>query len=411
MIAFAIVAVLMLAAAAALILVPLLRGADSVAVDQDTANVEVLRSQLRDLDGDLARGLIGETDHAQARRELERRVLDELAVPLEASSASSRGTPWVPVIIAAVLPVLALTGYLAVGSPGALTAKHDAAIARAEHPDFTPDQVEQMVQKLAARMQTEPENVEGWTMLARAYLVMRRFDQAAAAFDHLLKRAPANPDLLADYADALAASQEGRLAGKPLEAVKRALAVDAKHPKALALAGTEAFDRGDYAAAIGYWERLKATAPSGSDFARQVEAGIADARERAGLERAPASAGSAAAASVRIAGRVTVAAPLAGQVAPGDTVFVFARAADGPPLPLAAIRREAKDLPFEFTLDPSSAMAGGRSLADVAGPVVVGARVSKSGSATPQSGDLEGFSQPVRPGATGVVVTIGASRP
>ncbi len=218
--------------------------------------------------------------------------------------------------------------------------------------------------------------------------------------------------------------------GKSLELIERALKADPTHWKALALAGTAAFNRKDYKGAVAYWERMKATVPPGSPIAGSIDASIAEARELGGLEarsgarqrpppaiatsKAPSSPvpapQAAASPGATIGGTVSLAPALAARVAPTDTVFIFARASEGPRMPLAILRKQVKDLPVAFTLDDSMAMAPNFALSNFPS-VIVGARVSKSGSASPQSGDLEGLSPAVRIGATGLAVVIDRTLP
>ena len=276
---------------------------------------------------------------------------------------------------------------------------------------MSPEQIEKMIKELEARLEKEPGNAEGWMMLARTYYALNRYPDAARAFERATALVPDNAALLADYADALGAAQGGTLQGKPLELVARALAADPTQWKALALAGTAAFDRKDYAQAVGYWERMKATVPAGSQIAQSIDASIAEARELGGLKAGPASsspaiakaapatpaaaatpapaatpgpvasaAAPAAAGGGSVAGTVALAPALAASASPDDVVFVFARAAQGPKMPLAILRKQVKDLPLTFTLDDSMAMAPNMSLSNFA-EVVVGARLSKSGQA------------------------------
>jgi cytochrome c-type biogenesis protein CcmH len=222
---------------------------------------------------------------------------------------------------------------------------------------------------------------------------------------------PNDADILADYADALAMSQGRKLAGKPMELVQRALKADPNQWKALALAGTDAFDRKDYRAAVGYWERLRTSVPPESDMAQSLESSIAEARELGGMGAAPKPAAPlAAAGGGRVAGTVKLDAALAARADPNDTVFIFARPAEGPKMPLAIVRKQVKDLPLTFALDDAMAMSPQFKLSGFS-DVVVGARVSKSGQAAPQSGDLEGLSAPVKVGATGVAIVIDRALP
>ena len=244
-------------------------------------------------------------------------------------------------------------------------------------------------------------------MLGRSYAVLGRFGEASEAYAKAAARMPRDAQLLADYADALAMAQGRTLQGGPEKILLSALAIDPDNVKALLLAGTAAFDRSDHSAAIRYWERALRVLPEESDMVQRLRASIAEARALAGspdgktrvAKPAPAQGGS------RVSGVVRLAPELAGKVAPGDTVFIFARAVEGPRMPLAILRVRGSDLPAEFTLDDSMAMAPQMKLS--AFPrVIIGARVSKSANASPQPGDLQGLSAAVKVGAKSVSVVI-----
>jgi len=411
MTAFLVVAAAMVAVAVAWVLVPLLRRREQASPDAGTANLGVLRDQLAELDADLARGTLTRERYEQATLELERRVLDEVNPgPLAGSAGAPAASAWTAAILGATIPVAAIALYLAVGAPGALVTESPGASAP-QH-EVTREQLEAMVAKLAAHVDKNPDDAKGWALLARSYYVMARYPEAVRAYERAVQLAPRDADLLADYADAVGMTQERRLQGRPLELVQRALAIDPDHWKALALAGTAAFDRKEYARAIGYWERLRRVVPADSQIGRSVEASIAEARALGAATTASAKAPKtgAAAAGAKVAGRVSLAPALAAKAAPTDTVFIFARAASGPPMPLAVVRKQVKDLPLEFALDDSMAMAPNLRLSGFA-EVIVGARVSRSGNATPQSGDLQGLSRPVKVGAAGVAVVIDTAVP
>jgi cytochrome c-type biogenesis protein CcmH len=259
-------------------------------------------------------------------------------------------------------------------------------------------------------------------MLARSYYVLQRYPEAVRAYERLLKLAPQEPSVLADYADALAMRDGRKISGRPLELVHEALKLDPNQPKALAMAGTEAFDRKDFRGAVDYWERLRGVVPADSEIGQNIAGSIAEARARGGLggeasppvaqaplvaqappvAQAPAAAPSA---SAKVQGTVRLAPALNARTAPTDTVFVFARAAEGPRMPLAVVKLQAKDLPAKFMLDDSMAMAPQLRLSNFKS-VLVSARVSKTGNAVPTSGDLEGQGVAVTLGANDVVVTI-----
>jgi cytochrome c-type biogenesis protein CcmH len=411
MTAFLVVAAAMLAVAVAWVLVPLLARRERASPDPEATNLAVLRDQVAELAADLARGTLTQERYEQAKLELERRVLDEVK-PGEPAGTDSppAASAWTAAILGAIIPVAAVALYVTVGSPGALLAQ--APGASGPRHEVTPGELEAMVAKLAAHVEKNPDDAQGWTLLARSYYVMGRYPEAVRAYERAAALVPRDADLLADYADALAVTQGRSLQGKPLELVQRALEIDPEHWKALALAGTAAFGRKDYGRAIAYWERLKRVVPGDSEVGRSVDASIAEARELAGAK--PAAAGApktpAAAAGAKVAGKVSLAQALAANTAPTDTVFIFARASSGPPLPLAVLRKQVRDLPLDFTLDDSMAMAPNLKLSGFA-EVVVGARVSRSGNATPQSGDLQGLSRPVKVGATGLAIVIDTAVP
>ena len=437
---FIIVAAAMVAAALAWVLVPLLRSPGAEGVDRETSNVAILRDQLAELETDLANGNIPRPQYEQAKRELEQRVLEESKAMATAKAAPPpRAGAWAAAVLGGLLPIAALGLYVGLGNHEAFSPAAQMAAAGGgdgQH-DLTPAKVEEMAASLATKLERDPGNGEGWIVLARTYNSMGRFPEAVRAYEKAVALIPDDAGLYADYADALAATQKG-LAGKPMELVERALKLDPTQWKALALAGTYAFDRRDFRQAVEYWEKMKATVPPGSPLAQSIDGSIAEARSLGNITTAvvpakpsataaapaapaaraapaapaPASTAKAPAAlpGTTIGGTVTLSPTLAARAAPGDSVFIFARPAEGARMPLAIIRTTVKDLPARFTLDDSMAMTPEMRMSNFA-EIVVGARVSKSGNAVPASGDLEGFSKPVKIGASGINVVIDTQRP
>ena len=401
MIAFWIIAALLAAGALAFVLPPLLRRRPAgSAATADETNVALYRDQLKELDADLAAGTLGPEQHGEARREIERRLLDDVrAAAAPSAPASGRGTA---ITVGVAVPIAAILLYFAVGNPGALS---PGAATRDGH-EVTREQIESMVERLAARMKEKPEDVEGWTMLGRSYSVLDRHAEAADAYANAVKRSPPNAQLLADYADVLAMSRGRTLQGEPERLIEQALKVDPDNVKARALAGTVAFQKHDFKSAIGHWEHILRVVPPDSEIAEAVRDSIADARRVSGGGKTPPSPRpEARSAAAGISGTVRLAPALAAKVAPTDTVFIFARPVDGSRMPLAVTRRQVRDLPAAFTLDDSMAMTPAAKLSNH-GQVVVGARVSKSGNPVPQPGDLEGISAPVKAGHTGITLVI-----
>jgi len=407
---FLLIAAGMAAVALAWVLPVLLRRRDTAVVVQPRAsNLGILKDQLAELDQDVAAGTLPQAQYQQAREDLERRAYEESrepAMPVPVQPAPARGTA---IVLAALLPICAAALYWQFGTPEGL------APAAEVHggSKVTPQEVEAMVAKLAARMQQSPDDGNGWALLARSYLVMQRHADAVAAYERAVALIKDDADLLADYADALAMTQGRRIDGKPLKIVERALKIDPLQWKALAMAGSAAFERKDYKTAVAYWEKLQSRAEPGSEFAREVAANVDEARQLGGLKVAASVAppvkadakSTAGAAGATVDGIVALSRELAAKAAPTDTVFVFARAAEGPRMPLAVMRFQVKDLPAKFHLDDSMAMSPAAKLSNHP-DVVIGARVSKSANATPQAGDLQGASKPVKVGATGVAVLI-----
>ena len=414
---FWLLAILLLGLTLAFLLPPLLRRRSRASPDAAAAAIAVYRDQKRALEAELAGGAISATERDAGVLELSRRLGEEVGAPPQRLPPPPRRVWLVAVALLVAIPLAAVALYARLGSPEA--AAPTVAGGPASH-EMSDAQIAAMVDKLAERMKSRPDDLEGWVLLARSYSALGRFPEAADAYAHATALAPNEAALLADYADTLAMTQGRKLAGKPTELIQRALALDPQQRKALALAGTAAMEAHDLDAALGYWRRLRAAFPADSEEARQVDAIIAEIESDKGggkasaggsakaAARAPAPAAPAPSAKVAagtIAGRVEVASTLAPKLALGDTVFVFARAADGPRVPLAVLRFAASELPRDFVLDDSMGMAPGAKLS-AASNVVIEARVSKTGNALPQPGDLTGRSPAVKPGTAGMKITI-----
>jgi len=416
MTAFVVIAALMTAFGLAWVLPPLLRGRARGSVDRAAVNLRILKDQLAELEAERARGTIAENQYAATKADLQRRVLEETrAEPAAAAPRLSRVGKTTALAVVCIVPLAAALTYARFGDPSAFNplARQGADAAH----QFSQDDLKNMTRRLAERLKKEPDNANGWSTLARTYYQMGRFAEAAAAFEKLVELVPDEASLWADYADALAMTQGRKITGKPMELVNRALQLDPLQWKALAMAGTEAFDRQDYKSAAALWEKLQNSLPAEAPMKRQLAGSINEARSRAGMPplaaaspapapAAPAEKSAAAvAADARVAGTVSLAEPLRGKVGPEDTVFIFARAAEGPRMPLALLRVAVKDLPKTFSLDDTMAVAPQFKLSNF-NEVVIGARVSKSGNAMPQSGDLQGESQPVKLGRSDIAITI-----
>ena len=398
-------AALLALVALAWLLRPLLwRKSTAPGASRQALNAAIYRDQLTELESDRSNGTLADSDFDQARTELQRRLLQDAAeadVPVPAAAPAKRTA----LALALLLPLAAVLLYTILGHPAAMQA------TRSEH-EITAGQMDEMITKLSARLEKEPNNPQGWAMLARSYKATGRFDEAEKAFLRAGDVLNSEPQLLCEYADLLAVRANGNLEGKPLELVKAALKLDPMLPIALALAGTAAYNRKDYPEAIQYWEQLLSTLPPDSEEARSISSTLEELRDKStgspGKVAAKAATGKPekTASGKTISGSVTLAPALAGKVQPGDTLFVYARPVDGSRMPLALLRARASDLPLAFTLDDSLALSPEQKLSQ-AKEVKLEARVSKSGQAVRQPGDLVGESGPVKLGAKGVKLSIG----
>ncbi|MDO8449221.1 MAG: c-type cytochrome biogenesis protein CcmI [Rhodoferax sp.] len=261
---------------------PLLRPAPQAGVSSQRLNAAIYRDQLKALERDLARDVISPADYEATRDELQLRLLDDteelLPAPLKSGAVfwTARRTA---AVIVWLLPLGAAGMYWWLGAPQAIEP------VSAQKPEA--DKVATMVDGLAARLKANPDNPKGWAMLARSYKVMGRLQEAEQAFAEVGPLLESDPDLLADYADLLAARAGDSLEGKPLDLINKALALNPQHPMGLMMSGVAAYRRDDFAGAVAQWEKLRAVLEPGSPDAQQVEVDIAEARAKAGM---PASA-------------------------------------------------------------------------------------------------------------------------
>ncbi len=447
---------------------PLLRRApaaeDSTEGSAD-ANVRAFylaqREQLR---RDLDSGALSPQAHARAEEELQRDLLQDLALRRTRGAAvgGQRAGIAVACLLSVAVPIAAMLLYGQLGNPRAAASIAMAPAAEPHAADAGNDMA-LAINALAQRLRADPDDPDGWYMLARSYETLGRYNDAVAAYQQVLRLVPGQPAVLADLADALLSTRQGEPDEASIAAVAQALDAQPDQPKALALAGMMALRRGDAAEALMHWERLRELLPPDSEAARQIQTNIAQARAMAasaasapttggpqaaaasppasamGSPRtgspamsssatgstamgppatgspnspatgspaapgAPPSASSTAPSSdaapsspARISGQARIADALHGQVRPTDTVFILARPADGPRMPVAILRMRVADLPRAFVLDDSTAMSPDATLSK-AGKVRVEIRVSQSGNAAAQPGDLSGVLTNVGP--------------
>jgi len=405
-------------------------------VDLDTVNVTVYRDQLTELDTDLQNDILSQEQYNKSKQELQQRMLQD--VPEREDRAIKKTKKLYNIamstIITLTLPLAAVSLYLMLGDTRGLLPQAQLANAtqmqRADggspsgHDNFT-----SVVDNLIARLSENPEDIEGWVMLGRTYAIMGRYDDASNTYEKLSELVPDNAQILSDYADVLAMKNQGSLVGKPAELINAALRADPEYPKALALAGTIEFEQARFAKAAEHWEKLLAVIPADSELAQSVRTSIAEAKSLAsgGVEMQPVQQ---AAVSVQepekvtepeatavdepttlsISGQVLISGTMVSKASPNDTLFIYARAKTGPRMPLAILQLTVSDLPATFTLTDEMAMTPTMKLSSFP-EVIIEARVTKSGQAVPASGDLQGFSEPVKIGANNISIVIDSQIP
>lgn len=402
------IALALVAATLALLVMPLLRraAAADARADDESAVTAVFRDHKRQIEADFAAGTITREERETALSELTQRFGQELAqTGSDGGIRPGEHSRWLAaLVLVACLPVISGVLYFTLGNPAAMS----STAAAARDPHAGDPQVAAMIEQLASRLKANPDDGEGWAMLGRSYRVTGRADLSAQAYAEAAKRLPPNAAIYTDWAEAIALGQGRSLAGRPTELLDRALAIDPDNAKALALAGAAAAERNDIATAARHWTRLKGVLPPDSPLIAEVDRRLASVGSAAAPAPSPAPpppAASAAASGPTVAGRVALDPKLAKSVAPGDIVFILARDPDGSRMPLAVMRIAASELPRAFVLTDAMAMSPAATISKAA-KVVVEARVSKTGDAKAQPGDLSGMSKEVAPGARDVTVTI-----
>lgn len=405
MITFVTLAALMLAAALAFVLPTLLknRGADA-----DPANLA--QRQLKALKQAHAAGVLSDAEYAAKRATLGEQML----AAIDVSPAPSRSTFFAALGIALLLPASAIVLYRVIGEPRAVdatlaaTATATAAAADAQAPADHSQNMEGAIANLQAKLKQNPDDVEGWTLLGRAYEATERFAEARDALKHAYDLAASDADVTVAYAEALALSSPSRrIDGESRSLLEKALKAAPENQRGLWLLGISDYQAKKFDAAIATWKHLLSVLPKGSDIIQSVQGQIANAEAERDGRAPPAEAATANsetaeaaapatsdAAGPHLTVKVALDPKLKGKLAPADVLFIYAKAASGPPMPLAIQRMQASQLPATVTLTDGMGMLPNMKLSQFP-QVVIGARVSKSGNAIAQSGDFQTLSKPM----------------
>ena len=374
------------------------------APDEDSARI--YREELQELQDAVQSGAMAPADFERARQDLSIRVVQDIPQAKDSTAAASTGTSQravvSAVVTALVFPLLGSFVYLTLGDPMAVA---EPSLTMRAGQDSAPD-FAAMAEQLKAKLKTNPNDAPSWVLLGRTYRNQNQYDEAIDAYNRAV--ALDTDDRLAiERVEVIAAKNGGQFAGEPWDVIRKILAKNPQHANALLLAGSASFSEGQFKQALAYWSTLRSQLADGSQEALAVDDALRAAAEKAGVELgAPAKKPDPLAnAASSISGRVTVSDSIKAQANPTDVVFIYAHAEQGSPMPLAIMRTTVQALPLDFNLDDSTAMRSEAKLSSQS-HVTVKARISKSGQAIPQPGDLIGTLPHVAVGAKQVKLTI-----
>lgn len=378
---------LLLLVALSFLLIPVLRGQRAlVEEDREAVNVALYQERLAQLDGQRDEGVLSAAQLESGRAEAARELLADTE-GAAAPRSSRLGKP-LPLLAAVLVPLMGLGLYLHLGSSDKVELTREFAQPPTSMADVT--------RRLERTVKAQPDSAESWYFLARSYMSQERPVDAARSFERAVALAGRQPELLGQWAQALYFAGDKTFTPQVQALTDEALKGDPKEVTSLGLLGIAAFETERYQAAVDYWERLLAALPEKDQSRSALEGGIARAREKLG-ESGATPARPAAQPGIRL--RVELSPALRSKVLPGDSVFIFARAVDGPPAPLAVKRVTVADLPTEVTLGDADAMMPQLKLSNFA-QVQLSARVSRAGQ--PTTGEWVGRSQPLASSETAV---------
>lgn len=388
------IAAIMLVLAVAALIPALLRKNTELEEDTRSQNVLIARERLAEMEKEQSAGTISPETFDQEKEELELSLLDDVSAGKTASDNTGKTHGVFGLVLVLILvPLVSLATYLTLGAPQYLDVSQ---IAETNPHDLSPDKMptmEELLATLEQRVKTEQAAPDDWYMLGRVYNSMGRWDDAVSAFEKLAELTENHPAALLGLADALAMQNDGRLTGRPYQLVLQALDAEPENVTALWLAGKGASESGDYQNALYYWRQAEAGLTEDPEMLAEMQSLIRDLKAAAGqagqeLDDPGSSVAAAPAApGVAVEVKVSLKPDLQERLKPDDQLFIFARQPNGPPMPVAAVKRQASELPLTITLDDNALLSGGR-LSDHA-QLVLAARITRGGEPTARSGDLQ----------------------
>ena len=392
---FFIPAFLLLVLVLLLLLRPFLFPAKVQATSRRQMNAAIYREELDKLEAERNTGLITEADYEIAHSEMRQRLFQDTT---EEDDLATLGSTKKTAIGICIFIVLISSGlYFSFGDVYRVAQKNSETPMNQEG-------VEKMVTEFAAKMEKDPSNLQGWVMLARSYRILGRNEDAVKAYERAGSFVDSDPQLLADYADTLAANANGNFAGKPLRLINQALKLDPNNLMALWLSGTAAFSTGNYRSAVQTWEKLASQLPPNSEEIKMIEGSIAEARSKGGL----APKATIISSAKTISGQIELASDLKSKVKQGDTVMVIARQV-GERMPVAVLKIPVAQFPMSFVLNDTLAMNPSAPLSKLT-EVSIEVRISKTGMAKPETGDLISAAKTIKVGAENVRLLVDQER-
>ena len=365
-------------------------GRDKLTDSREAMNLETTRQQIQDIENEVENDLIAEDQLTSIRTEAENTLLMEMQTGGETVQAekSARFHRVTALVLSIFVPAMALLIYLSVGTPGALVETTE---------DITQPSMQQLLSNLEQRLADNPGDQEGWLVLAQTNMMLQNFDKAVVAMEKLYQLAGDSPDVMARYADTLTMANDGRFTAKAIELIEKTLKLDPAHVHGLWLAGVQAFQAENFNLAVSLFQKARANITDPENLA-QIDELIRTAKDKSGVEpdtpNTQTSQEPATMVAVKV--RVELSEQLKEKVKSDQTVFIFAKAATGPPMPLAVSKHLVSELPVEVSLDDSMAMMQELKLSSF-DQVIISARISNSGQPLAQSGDLQGESQVINP--------------
>ena len=365
--------------------------------DQNQQNILIAKEQLNAIEKELAEGDLNESEYLQRKDELQKALVSNVEES-EANKSQLVVPKYALLSVLIIIPLVSIPVYNYIGSSEAITATSQHAKSKSstttdQHAPNMSDSMDNLIQKLANKLEQNPDNIKGWQMLGRSYMSMNRYNEAADVYAKLYSLVGDDTSVLLAYADALAMSRDGRISGMPFQLVMTALKKEPNNTTALWLAGLGHSEQSEFKKAIKSWEKLLPFLAGNKQSENKIRSLIAQANSQlsgkpiAQVIETPVKKNTTTSAFINVT--VSLSAQFKDKVSPDDVVFIYAKASQGPPMPLAAARKRVSDLPVTVRLDDSMAMMPQMKLSAFS-MVTVGARISKSGSAIGQSGDLQG---------------------